>query len=127
MAKVAKILCEHCETRTRLGVAFCEACGHPTDWASAEDRTTWEVGQWRAVRNAGGLSVSETRRPPDPVAFVMPGQEASRPAFRAALRRLLELIAGGAHEDDEPHVLDLRDPKPALTIVQDEPSGREPV
>src|SRR5947208_5381585 len=47
MAKAAKITCERCEYRLTGGAPFCKHCGYPTAWASHEDRTAWEVAQYR--------------------------------------------------------------------------------
>ncbi|MGH2727641.1 MAG: hypothetical protein ACRDKS_11790, partial [Actinomycetota bacterium] len=53
MAKAAKALCDRCESRITVGVSFCQYCRYPTQWASHEERTTWELSQWKAGE-AGG-------------------------------------------------------------------------
>lgn len=47
MAKAARTLCDRCESRMAVGDPFCGACGHPTTWATHEERTAWEVAQYR--------------------------------------------------------------------------------
>lgn len=49
MAKAAKVLCDRCESRITAGVSFCGHCGYPTRWASHEERTAWEVSQWKTA------------------------------------------------------------------------------
>jgi hypothetical protein len=52
-----KILCDICEmARIDVGSPFCGSCGHPTQWASHDDRVEWELGQWRKTRarSSGG-------------------------------------------------------------------------
>jgi hypothetical protein len=47
MAKAAKILCDRCESRITAGDPFCGSCGHPTTWASHDERAAWEVARYR--------------------------------------------------------------------------------
>ena len=121
MAKYAKVFCDRCESRLSLGAPFCDACGFPTPWASLDERTNWEVGQWRAVRTI------------KPLAHDKHGPaEASRPVFRSTLRRLIEVVAGGKAETEErpapppgaPRVEPTPIAPPALTIVRDTPEPR---
>jgi hypothetical protein len=58
MAKAMKVLCDRCEGKIRAGTPFCHSCGFPTEWASHEQRTQWEVAQWR-----GSTDVPHSPRP----------------------------------------------------------------
>lgn len=49
MAKAVKVLCDRCECKVTAGSPFCASCGYPTRWATHEERTTWEVHQWKAA------------------------------------------------------------------------------
>lgn len=49
MAKAVKTLCDRCESKIVVGVSFCDHCGWPTQWASHEERTSWEVRQWKTA------------------------------------------------------------------------------
>lgn len=49
MAKPSKAHCERCQSRVAAGEAFCRRCGTPTRWATHEERTSWEVTQWRTA------------------------------------------------------------------------------
>jgi hypothetical protein len=49
MAKAAKVLCDRCESRIVAGVSFCVRCGGPTQWASHQERVSWELTQWQAA------------------------------------------------------------------------------
>ncbi len=48
MGKAAKVLCDRCESKITAGVSFCAQCRVPTRWASHEERTTWELSQWKS-------------------------------------------------------------------------------
>jgi hypothetical protein len=58
MAKAMKVLCDRCEGKIRAGTPFCHSCGFPTEWASHDQRTQWEVAQWR-----GSSDVPHSPRP----------------------------------------------------------------
>lgn len=45
-----KVHCSHCDKRFIAGSSFCPHCGHPTIWATADERIRWEVDQWRSAR-----------------------------------------------------------------------------
>jgi hypothetical protein len=47
MAKAARTFCDRCESRIVVGEPFCGACGHPTSWATLDERAAWEVAQYR--------------------------------------------------------------------------------
>jgi hypothetical protein len=47
-----KATCVHCDARIYAGDPFCPTCERPTPWASQEERTRWEVAQWRAFSTA---------------------------------------------------------------------------
>lgn len=49
MAKAVKVLCDRCENKIVAGVSFCDHCTYPTRWATHEERTTWEVNQWKTA------------------------------------------------------------------------------
>jgi len=47
MAKVARVICSRCENRVIAGDPFCGSCGYPSEWATHDERTAWEVAQYR--------------------------------------------------------------------------------
>ena len=47
MAKAAKALCGRCDHRVTVGEPFCGSCGYPSAWATHDERTAWEVAQYR--------------------------------------------------------------------------------
>lgn len=47
MAKAVKVLCDRCENKIIAGVSFCDHCSYPTRWATHDERTMWEVNQWK--------------------------------------------------------------------------------
>jgi hypothetical protein len=49
MPKAVKVLCDRCESKIVAGSSFCASCGYPTRWATHEERTTWEVSQWKTA------------------------------------------------------------------------------
>jgi DNA replication protein DnaC len=95
-----------------IGDAFCGGCGSPTSWASMDERTAWEVGQWRAAR---GAAPSETPvraaaaapASTKPVAklthfALIPEAAPSAPAVRATLRRLVDRFAPRPRAESQP-------------------------
>lgn len=112
MARAQKIVCDSCgSTRVEAGSPFCGACGRPTAWATYQDRTDWEVQQWRKARSGrdGEQStvVALSRKPaPTPVpakegrSFLTPAdpkpsttREPRRPsAIASRMRRALEAV-----------------------------------
>jgi hypothetical protein len=42
--------CAFCEARLTEGAAFCKTCGHPTLWASHEEKIAWELEQYERMR-----------------------------------------------------------------------------
>jgi hypothetical protein len=47
MAKTARAVCGRCEHRVSIGDPFCGSCGYPSAWATHDERTAWEVAQYR--------------------------------------------------------------------------------
>ena len=47
MAKEARTFCDRCDSRIVVGEPFCGSCGHPTSWATVDERAAWEVAQYR--------------------------------------------------------------------------------
>jgi hypothetical protein len=47
MPRLKKVPCAHCDAKLVPGTSFCAACEQPTIWASADERTTWELRQWQ--------------------------------------------------------------------------------
>jgi ribosomal protein S27AE len=47
MAKAARAVCDRCEQRLNSGTPYCGNCGHPTAWATHDDRVAWELHQYR--------------------------------------------------------------------------------
>ena len=63
MAKAVKVLCDRCENKIIAGVSFCDHCTYPTRWATHEERTMWEVNQWKAAdRSHTPKSTTKTDR-----------------------------------------------------------------
>ena len=86
MAKSIKVLCEFCETKLTLGASFCEKCGRPTRWATHEERTTWEVWQWRRSERARArhpASAPQRRRFSAAVADESPARDRSESSSAA--------------------------------------------
>jgi len=54
MGKAAKIPCVYCNARLAEGVPFCSSCEQPTTWATNEQRTAYELRQWRMKRATPG-------------------------------------------------------------------------
>ncbi|MCI0347301.1 MAG: hypothetical protein L0221_17960 [Chloroflexi bacterium] len=115
MARTPKFICDSCGVfKLDPGAAFCDGCGRPTVWATYQDRTAWEVQQWRAKR-AGSSAPASTiatlpavKRPAPPSedfdGFLRPGDPkpaAARPPggpspiavwFRRTMRALRALF-----------------------------------
>jgi hypothetical protein len=47
MPRLKKVPCAHCDAKLVPGTSFCTACEQPTIWASADERTAWELRQWQ--------------------------------------------------------------------------------
>lgn len=47
MAKAARAECGRCEHLVIAGDPFCGSCGYPSPWATHDERTAWEVAQYR--------------------------------------------------------------------------------
>jgi DNA replication protein DnaC len=141
MAKTARVLCDRCDTRLMIGDAFCGGCGSPTSWASMDERTAWEVGQWRAARGAAPIeqpvrtAVTAAQMPVAKLTDFAPvpqQADASPPAVRATLRRLVDRFAprprgdspAAATSDQTPDVVapeePVASPPPTLTVVREE-------
>src|SRR5688572_33463726 len=46
-------ICTFCNEKLTAGNPFCAKCGHPTQWATHDDRVLWELGQWETSRRSG--------------------------------------------------------------------------
>jgi len=46
-----RYLCTFCEARLEEGCSFCAACGHPTSWATHEEKVRWELQQYERSRS----------------------------------------------------------------------------
>lgn len=52
-----KVACEICPTgRFDAGAPFCPQCGHPTTWATHDDRVAWEVDEWRKTHGPAAVA-----------------------------------------------------------------------
>ena len=76
-----KVGCFHCDARMPVGESFCPRCGHPTPFASYDERQGWEVLQWRGSRPAAtarvhAATMTVQRRPET---IVVPEAQPSRP------------------------------------------------
>ena len=45
-------ICTFCNEKLASGSPFCAKCGHPTQWATHDDRVLWELGQWESSRKS---------------------------------------------------------------------------
>lgn len=91
MAKAPRFVCPFCESpRIEVGASLCNSCGRPTQWATHEERTAWEVGQWRRTRAAANgvertaLALAEPRRREPPVTTVNSSAPTDKPAPHAS-------------------------------------------
>lgn len=52
MARKARVryLCTYCEAKIGEGTSFCGSCGHPTSWATHDEKVAWELTQYEQVR-----------------------------------------------------------------------------
>ncbi|MGH2785423.1 MAG: hypothetical protein ACRDJ1_09175 [Actinomycetota bacterium] len=115
MAKAAKVLCDRCECKIVAGVSFCGQCGYPTRWATHEERTTWEVGQWKiADRSHAPKSPQRSSRrwfgrkaEPKPALTMVH----SRPRTPA------KAVAGSTTEQRSSAVVAAPEPTPAVTMA----------
>jgi len=64
MAKPAKAICDRCENRITAGDPFCGTCGCPTSWANHDERTAWEVAQYRHKSANAPIGVAYDRPKP---------------------------------------------------------------
>ena len=116
MAKAAKITCERCEYRLTGGAPFCRQCGYPTAWASHEDRTAWEVAQYR--HKSKNVPMGYAYEPARPVVTSAP---ATKP------RGVGKLFSRRAHVPDFSAQIPAPAPgpaAPALTVVSDRAEKR---
>jgi hypothetical protein len=120
MARAQTTDCGACPTgRVGFGETSCGTCGHPTTWASHDERVEWEVAQWRRARNGGGVTTihapalphrsaeSKVERPSN-VFTLDPGTSdaADEPSFFSWLRnvagRLRKMFVGSLKLDLDP-------------------------
>jgi hypothetical protein len=131
-----KILCVHCDAKLASGKAFCPNCERPTHWASLEERTEWELAQWKqaqqkpvAAKTAAPVAlkrVSAKKPDRDPVPTstreapattpVLPTKVVPRPA-----PRLRPMPVQAVAEPSSGHVT--REPAPSFSPVR--PSVRQ--
>ena len=132
MAKAARFECDRCEQRLVGGAPFCKHCGYPTAWASHEDRTAWEVAQYRhksanvpmgyAYAPAKPLAASSVDAKPRGIAKLF-GRRQAVPAFpptpapkRVTPPQLTVVPEAAAEPKAEPKVAErapAREPRPA--------------
>lgn len=110
-----KTFCSYCgSTKLEVGVAFCDRCEQPTEWASYDERVQWELDRWHQTR-ANGTTMTEA--PPK-----------QRRSFLDRLRRDTDQRAQtpAAERDAEvaPRVHRTREPRP---IEAPSPGTRAPV
>jgi len=46
-----RYLCTFCQARLEEGRSFCVACGHPTSWATHDEKVQWELQQYERSRS----------------------------------------------------------------------------
>ncbi len=73
MARKPRHLCSRCEQKLTEGNAFCRACGHPTPWASHDEKVDWELEQYERARQDGAHADFERLQ-----AAPVPSRRASR-------------------------------------------------
>lgn len=64
MARAYKVPCRSCERKILAGESFCGSCGTPTEWATHDERVSWEVAQWRRAREGDKPAVHAPSPPP---------------------------------------------------------------
>jgi hypothetical protein len=76
-----KVLCNTCEQRLETGRPFCARCGTPTQWATHDQRTAWDVAWYRqknrtvpirAAYDAVPAADAPTRFPASPARIMAP-------------------------------------------------------
>jgi hypothetical protein len=134
MAKAAKTFCDRCESRVVAGEPFCATCGYPTTWASHDERTAWEVAQYREksaskpiAKPAGDVPRQRASARTDIVELPKPGRREKR-AFGALFGRRrshAQALVLPEPKRVEPPVAAIESaPSAVLTMVRPEP---EPV
>jgi len=84
-AKVQALYCTSCDSVIDATPAFCEVCGRPTPFATYDDKTAYEVAQWRAYsggRNGDADGVATFR------AHAVEGSAGTRSTSAAVIDRL---------------------------------------
>jgi hypothetical protein len=49
MPKTAKVLCTYCDKKMDVGTSFCPHCEHPSQWATHDERVSWELSNYRKL------------------------------------------------------------------------------
>ena len=110
MAKAARFECERCEQRLAGGIPFCKHCGYPTGWASHEDRTAWEVAQYRHKTATVPMGYAyEPAKPPAPSAAPQKS------------RGIAKLFGRRQQMPPFPAAMPKRATQPQLTVVPEAP------
>ncbi|MGH2795850.1 MAG: hypothetical protein ACRDKG_16280 [Actinomycetota bacterium] len=124
MAKAAKILCDRCECKVVVGASFCGACGYPTRWATHEERTTWEVGQWKIADR------SHAPKPPEKTSRRWFGRKAEPKPALSVVRSQGPTAASAAPittpVEQPPTVVTTTEPVTAVTKAADPAPARIP-
>jgi hypothetical protein len=79
MAKPARAACDRCENRIPAGEPFCGSCGYPSVWANHDERTAWEVAQYRHKSEQAPIGLPYER--PKPTVVLDPPRSARRGLF----------------------------------------------
>jgi hypothetical protein len=123
MAKAAKVQCDRCGHRVQAGLSFCKRCGAPTTWATHEERTWWEVNQWRSAS-----------KPTSPANIIsLPASERARRWFggrrereaSAALTLVRRKIRTDEDRPSETIVIPAASAAPAVAPAQEAMSAQE--
>jgi hypothetical protein len=66
VARGSKSICDRCDNRIRAGIEFCPSCGYPTQFATHDQRVTWELDQYRRKNMVAPVREAIDTRPHAP-------------------------------------------------------------
>jgi hypothetical protein len=116
MAKTAKATCDLCEHRIVVGASFCDNCGCPTAWATHDERTAYEVAQYRHKSATVPMGVAYENQPPSGAVAT---KERRKLFARRSPARQITL--------PEPKRVEPPQAAPVLKSVPDAPKGAAPM
>lgn len=75
--------CSSCESKVSTDEHFCRACGHPTTWATHEEKVGWELEQYARARRQPIETVAVA-----PVSAIPPRRSSGGSVIAEAVRKL---------------------------------------